>query len=204
MGELDGLKVAVDVQHLYREGIHRHDRGSFYRLRAGGSTWETDCSLHYAQALTARLEEQGAHVLTNEVRTAILVGAYSSRQHAAMAWGANAYLACHLNSGGGDYALCEYAEAGDGAALGGSIVNELVALHGVKSAHVVGLNEGDRGLVCVRAFTSGPAVIVEPLFGDNPDHQWFLSLEGLAMVGELIARGVAGWWRTSRTPLPVT
>jgi N-acetylmuramoyl-L-alanine amidase len=196
---LEGLKAVVDVQHIYRSGIHRWDRGTVYRLATGGKVNEADCAVHYAQTLAAQLRSWGALVWSNEPKSGILVGPYATRQIAATALGANLYLACHLNAGRGTYALVEYMDGGLGAAVGKAITSELAnSLPEVDSGKVVVLEPTDRGAVCIRGFTAGPSVILEPLFGDNAVHQRLLSLAGLEMVGLGVARGVATWWRQSR------
>lgn len=196
---LEGLRVAVDVQHAYRSGIHAGDRGTQYTLESGGKVWESDCALHYAQALSSALRDLGATVWSNDPAQAMLVGPYSTRQAQAMNLGANCYLACHLNAGGGSYTLTEY----DGGStwrsweigLGTRIAGELkTSFPEITSPIVRELARIDRGWVCVSGFVRGPALILEPLFGDNPKHQALMSLSGLEAVGAAIARGVVTWW----------
>lgn len=201
---LTGLKAVVDVQHIYRTGIHRWDRGTVFRLKTGGKVWEADGALHYAQTLASQLRQWGATVWSNEPKTGILVGPYSRRQESATALGANLYLACHLNAGNGSYAVVEYVDGGLGAAVGRAITDELThSLPEITAGKVVVLYPGDRGVACVRGFTAGPAVILEPLFGDHETHQALLSMAGLELVGMALARAIATWWRQSRPVVKV-
>ena len=187
---LAGHVVAVDVQHLYRDGLHALDRGSRFALAGGGHVWEADCALHYATALAASLTSFGARVITNDPRSAFLIGPYSRRQAQAMALGADTYLACHLNAGGGSYGLAEVCVPFS-RLLATTMLDALAeAVPAVSGIQIRDLKPGDRGAVCIRGFTRGPAVLLEPLFGDCPAHQPQLSLEGLTLVGEALARGV--------------
>jgi N-acetylmuramoyl-L-alanine amidase len=196
-----GLRVVVDVQHLYRDGRHQNDRGTVYHLTGGGAVAEADCARHYADALVVALRAMGAIAWTNDPAGARLVGPYERRQKTANELGANLYLAAHLNAGGGGYALTEFLSASPFRAramlYGRAIVTELERAfpEAVRSGTVRDLSLVDRGAVCIRAFTGGPAIILEPLFGDHPRHQWLLTLASLEALGQAIARGVAEAWR---------
>lgn len=203
--QLAGLKIVVDVQHAYRDGMHAHDRGTVYVLADGSHVNESDCARQYADALIAALRTSGATVWTNDPAHAKLIGPYSRRQIEAGTLGANAYVACHLNAGVGKYALAEYVSrdnlglsspfAPETIRLCEAVTRELVASfpNRLSGPVVKELRPGERGAVCVSGF-AGPAAILEPLFGDNPDHQGLLTIAGLQYVGEAIARGIAAWW----------
>lgn len=199
--QLVGLKVAVDVQHFYRGGRHAGDRGALFELGAR-RLFEADAASLYALALVGWLRWRGAAVLTNDPARALLIGDYPSRNRAAMAWGAAAYLACHLNAGGGSYALIEYVKGrGDGGALAPYLTNELDrSFPPITVGRVVALEERERGAVCIRAVTTA-AALCEPLFGDQPQHHRLLDLPGLKAVGEALGRGLRAWWR-ARVPIP--
>jgi len=200
---LSGLRVAVDVQHLFRPTPRAQDRGARYVLAASGAhVNEADLVLLYAQSLSTALERGGAQVLTNRPTTLTLVGTYGDRNLAAASWGAHAYLACHMNAGGGSYARTEHMSMSPGAELGVAIGWRLTrAFHVIRfkpADHVVALHWADRGAVCIRACPARvAAVIVEPCFGDNPAHQPLLLAPKLAQMGEAIAQGVADWWVAS-------
>jgi N-acetylmuramoyl-L-alanine amidase len=197
---LAGLVVVVDVQHAYRTGIHAADRGTLYAFSDGTHAEEADLSAHYAARLAADLRAMGASVFTNDPARGKLVGAYLDRQRQATLLSADVYLACHTNAGRGSYAAVEYATVNPGRGLAMSIASELDrTFFEINNGKAVELVEGERGMVCVRGFTRGPALILEPLFPDNPDHQRLCTHDGLELVGSAIARGIQGWWAASRT-----
>lgn len=198
---LENLKVAVDVQHLYKFD-KPHDQGSVFHV--GGLTWtEAHAATLYAQGLTAWLTARGAQVLVNDPAHGILVGPYGRRQRAAMAWGAHAYLACHVNAGGGDYARCEVMRVEPGtpqSPLADMIVSRLTqpdgkALLGISGGNVRAMVRGDRGPICVESFVIGPAVLLEPFFGDQPAAARMFAAPALQRLGELIGEGLGAWWQ---------
>jgi N-acetylmuramoyl-L-alanine amidase len=191
---LQGLRVVVDVQHLFRPG-KPNDRGSVYRLANGSVTDEGSSTLIYAAALKARLEQGGATVVTNDPARGILVGPYSTRNRSAVTF--HAYLACHLNAGGGNYALTEYMSMTDALPLAAAIKDALLATFPtvIPRGQTRALSSNDRGAVCIeRVPAPCVAVLCEPFFGDHPGHQALLAAPQLHLVGEAIADGVAAWW----------
>ena len=76
---LAGCRVAVDVQHLYRDGKHAGDRGAIFTLEGGARIAEVQATVLYAQALVEWLRSRGAEVLTNDPVHGIMVGPYSRR-----------------------------------------------------------------------------------------------------------------------------
>lgn len=200
---LEGLKVVLDVQHLYRTGIHAGDRGTIFHMEGGAHVAEADLALHYAQVAMVALRGWGATVLTNEPAQGILVGPYSRRQAAAMVLGANCYVACHVNAGDGGYCLGEFMDGTPGVGLAGWITAALVeGCHELKSAQVAPLKPGKRGAVCIKGFTAGPAVICEPFFGDRFGHWPLMTAAGLERVGAALARGISDWWTKRLTGVP--
>lgn len=194
-----GLRVAVDVQHLWKPPPHDRDRGARYTL-ANGTHWnETDAALAYAQALVTGLRGRGARVLTNLTGGA-MTGYYTARNTVAQQWGVNAYLACHVNAGGGGYTLTEH--LGPGEELAARIANRLVLdFPALTRAEVRTLHVGERGAICIdHCGAAVAAVILEPFFGDAPIHQSMLSAPRLAGLGESIAVAVSDWWITKRPP----
>lgn len=201
MGMTSGLRVVVDVQHLYRE---KPDRGSVFTLANGLTTTEAGAALIYGAAITAHLLELGAQVMTNDASRGILVGPYSRRNAVAAGWGANAYLACHVNAGGGSYAAVEYMSTTVGAALASSLANKIRECFplDLTGGRTVPLSSSSRGAVCIeRNASSCAAVICEPFFGDNPRHQHLLSAPRLVTLGEAIAEGVVGWWKARQVTI---
>src|SRR6266481_4300012 len=169
-GYLTGLKVALDVQHLYRPN-HPRDQGSVYQLASGATITEAHCTLLYAAAIHGFLIAWGATVLSNDPVAKTLVGTYSQRNDAANLWGANLYLACHLHAGHGSYAAIEMMSARRDDRVACWIGNELVAAAPeILEYRTVSLAHLERGAVCIERCDC-PALILEPFFGDNPRQQ---------------------------------
>jgi len=197
---LSGLWVAVDVQHLYRDGKHAGDMGSVFELAGGAKLPEAQAVLVYAQAAVSWLAARGASVLTNNPVAGTLTGPYGRRHNAAAAWGAHAYLACHLNAGGGSYALAEYMVPTGGQALGVAILGILAdRFQEIRGTKINPLMPGQRGAVCIAGLpASVTAIVLEPFFGDNALQQPLLSHDRLVSLGEAVGEGVAAWWASSK------
>lgn len=199
-----GLKVAIDVQHLYRPS-RPSDRGTVFQLEGGTTVAEADIATGYAAAAAEYLRGAGAEVLVNDPARRQLVGYYSQRNREATRWGAHCYLACHVNAGRGSYCLMEYMDQATAvgsrtgriaaARLANWIGSMLVQLGGILSHRNNVLVHGDRGAVCIEGCgESVAAVLVEPFFGDNPREQELATGRGVSLVGEWIGQGVASWW----------
>lgn len=204
---LAGLRIAVDVQHLYRRS-HAGDRGAVFTLPNGTHVTEAHAATQYAGALASELRAGGADVLTNDATAGVLVGDYWTRNRQAAAWRAHAYLACHVNAGGGRYArTCRMAgEYVPGAAfvdafdLSAAILRALAAgLVEISSGSATVLRRGERGAVCIQSF-NGPGLVLEPFFGDSLAHQGLLVAPGVQAVGMAIAAGVESWWVARKWP----
>ena len=196
---LEGLRVAVDVQHLYKSS-NPLDRGAVFELPGGFHLAEAQAVTVYAQALCAWLAARGTAVLTNDPAAKVMVGSYYRRQKEAEKWEADAYLACHLNAGGGSYAALEYAVGSAGIALSTRIGARLGDdFQEITSYKLVSLSPQARGFSCIDGFPRDrAAVLLEPFFGDNPRQQELLSTPRLVAVGESIGEGVARWWESVR------
>lgn len=192
---LAGLKVAVDVQHIYRPA-KPGDHGSLYVLANGGKVWEASAATTYATSLVHTLTDRGAAVLTNDPARGVLVGPYSRRNQEASTWAAHLYLACHVNAGGGAYCLTEYMVGTPGQPAGDAIGKAIVAAFPqLQGARCNPLVRGQRGAVCIEGFTrTRAALVLEPFFGDNPRCQDMLAGPALVELGQMIAAGIATWW----------
>lgn len=193
---LAGLTVAVDVQHLYRPS-KPNDQGALFTGPDGGKTSEAQLSTVYAGALCEWFRARGATVITNDRTAGVLVGEYWTRNHQAAALGASVYLACHVNAGGGRYAMVEHMRGSPGGALGLAIVAMLSSLVPELTGNKVKpLARGERGAVCIQGFPGdlGGAVLLEPFFGDYPAHRPLWSALRLAGIAGAIGEGVARWW----------
>lgn len=121
-----------------------------------------------------------------------------------------AYVACHLNAGGGDYGLV----IRDSRSTGGRWLAEVLA-HRLEAELVPPLSrvraswtsaEADspfpRAWGCIRGIYQGPpqlaGVLAEPAFLDRAAHQALLDADGLRQIGEALAIGIHDWL-TGRT-----
>lgn len=192
-----GLCAVVDVQHAFQPAKPK-DRGSVFTLASGAHVLEAQASATYAAAIAHWLTARGARVLTNEPANGLLVGPYWTRNRAANAWGAHAYLACHVNAGGGDYCRAEYMVGSKGDALARAVGSAIVAggFPVSRTPQATPISRGMRGAVCIEAVDRfRAAVILEPFFGDNPRHQAMLETAQLELLGATIGLGVASWWK---------
>jgi hypothetical protein len=194
---LEGLRVAVDVQHLYKTS-NPLDRGAIFDLPGGFHLSEAQAVTVYAQALCTWLMARGAAVLTNNPAGKVMVGSYYRRLKEAQKWDAHAYLACHLDAGNGSYALLGHVAGTSGSGLGTRIGWRLCEdFPEILSYKGIAMSEKTRGYVCIAGFpTDRAAVLVEPFFGDNQRQQSLLSSPRLVAVGESIGEGVARWWES--------
>lgn len=194
---LTGLRIVLDVQHVYREGQHAADRGSRYTLGGGVHVWEAAAAVSYAAAARDWLAARGAQVYMNDPTHGILVGPYSRRNAAANALGVHAYLACHVNAGGGNYAAAEYMVGSPGQALGSRIGMALVSsFREIRSCRCVPLVQGQRGAVCIEGVDRHvSALVCEPFFGDNVRQQALFEGIYLTAIGRAVGIGVAQWWQ---------
>lgn len=222
------LCVAVDVQHLFRQWPYQRDRGAAFRFSVG-IVPEADLSTMYAREIVSLLSSSGVTVVTNcpppisgfpanvpLEHGARFVGTYTQRGRYAAERGCQLFLACHVNAGGGRYALVG-AMAGSSIAnvrarlVAGMIAGELRTLPGIHGAQVKALHRWDpprvgpdanqplrfeRGAICIAgaAARGVPAVLLEPFFGDNPEHQARLtSADGLRLVAGRVVDPVLEW-----------
>lgn len=219
---LEGLSVAIDVQHLYRAS-HPNDQGTVYTDAKGQHVTEAHLATLYAIAMADWFRTRGATVWTNETNRVVpgaasgpagpvplgglLVGEYWTRNRQAANLGAMAYLACHVNAGGGRYAAVEYLAGTAGDRLAASILDQLpAAAPELVGSRTVALIPGARGAVCIESFHPGPlpavepraAVILEPFFGDCTALRPLWAADRLQRIGWAIGEGVARWWENHR------
>jgi hypothetical protein len=112
-----------------------------------------------------------------------------------------AYIACHLNAGGGNYSLALH----DYRSHGG----EKLAL-AVAAGMSTRISEIERNLVraaspddwsnaynTIKGIYAGPGnlsgVCFEPVFMDNIEHQALLTPEGLRLLGQILAESCIAW-----------
>lgn len=214
-----GLILSID--HTGRPS-RPGDMGAAYDLDGDGvkgenGEREVDLVLAYVAVARKYAESKG-------IRTVVLDdGEYGARHITAIAkarefptirW---AYLACHVNAGGGTYGLIrpDHRSHG-GAALALSLALNLRAPEidrvrtdplypGANTAKMAGRDVSTpdkvgwwtRGWSCIDGIYAGPAnlagVLVEPFFLDSPEHRPLTTPEGLTRIGRLLVDGVAAW-----------
>ncbi len=171
------------------------------------ATWEREAELtpRYIQPGIVEAEVWGLESKLIDPLGAGLQADYPQRHREAVSLAQGrpraAYLACHLNAGGGDYALVGHVPRSTlGRALAEAIATELELSIPVISRCRVEALEGRwaRGLPTIRgALAPGlpglAGVLLEPLFLDAPEHQAYIHEGGLTAVGQAIARGVRRW-----------
>lgn len=183
-----------DWQHQGKPG--RNDRGAI-----SGDLVEVELTRAYGLAAQNALEAAGheVHWLTE--------GWYSDRHKQANIIARDnpdvpvAYVALHVNAGGGTYSLNLHdSRSSGGRALAESIAAEMDSeeLSGVTRTLVQAADASwVRARPTIDGILSGPRNICgtchEPVFIDNPKHQAHLTAEGLLLLGLILARGIMQW-----------
>lgn len=193
----DSSKVYVDVQHIGKPWPNQGDQGARFELPTGAHVYESDLATTYAGGVVAALVQAGVTVKLNDPQ---LRHSYRERNHLAIAWGADVYLACHVNAGGGDFCQLECREPDSrgrdlGLALGLALADAFPALH---SYHVTPIHPGLRGWVCIGSCApETAALIVEPFFGDRIGHRPLMQPAALWALGVTIGAATARWLGTA-------
>jgi len=188
------LTVILDYQHFGKPG--KNDKGAF----ANGKH-ETDLTWKYIEAAKAELKSKGHRVVV------LKSGYYGTRHRRAIALAGNnpermhAYIACHVNAGGGDYSVCLYDHRSkNGIELADDVRTELgkafpqIRRHLTKPASPVAWTNGFN---TIKGVFAGPSnlsgVCFEPAFIDNLKHQSCLTPDGLERMGRALAAGCIAW-----------
>lgn len=175
--------MVLDRQHAGKPGSS--DQGAVF---ADGTT-EAQHAMWQIENAVPWLRASGFQV---SVYTS---GHYADRNRAANVAGVDVYIACHVNAGGGHYALTEYV-ADRGNVAGSKRAAEVLLRTiddelGQKAAGPWALREGMRGHVCIGA-CSMPAVIWEPYFVEHPKHD--------PLVGIRLAQGICDFFGVPLRP----
>ena len=192
--------VILDRQHYGKPGSS--DRGAGADLDGDGlvEVHEQEANLTpvYIAAAERSLQAQGIDVLVLEW------GSYGQRHAyagavAAAAAGPVAYVACHLNAGGGRYGRVDFDRRSRGGqslaqVVGSSMARHLPELFRVK---VLPTDPGDRPFTTIRGIYEGPGnlsgVCYEPCFLDQPEHRELFTDAGLARVGQALGEACLAW-----------
>lgn len=191
MGLTDAL-VILDRQHGFKSDVF--DSGAVSVVPAPGAR-ETDLTRAYIGYACARLDQLGVPWLV------LSSGPYATRHELASkaAWGIKrvAYIACHINAGGGQYGLVKHdSRSSGGKRLATALADALLPVKGIRSSGVKVLTEKDRGWVCLSGIFEVPstcAALFEPYFIDHADHEHLREGE---IIGMALADGCASWLRT--------
>ena len=197
----------LDHQHIGKP-TRQDDEGAAFDVDGDGrveqSEHEEALVEQYMSAINNELVRQGHHVVW------LSSGEYHERHAIAGEWcklprwerQRVAYLACHINAGGGGYGLVGHDHR---STLGASLAHDIAAsmvsmippLSGVrveaaspsawKNVHYT-----IRGIYGIQAPIAG--VCLEPCFIDSPAHAELLTPAGLRTIGDAVARGVIDWF----------
>lgn len=183
------MPVILDRQHRGRASKPK-DAGAAF-----GGLVEADLVERYIAVAAAELRRLGHRV------ELLVDGEYGDRHRRANELARSsaersAYVACHVNAGGGRYALVEHdARSKGGKAAAVVVADELTRLLApeVNGGKVVPLDAGTRGFSCIDGIYAGPgqlcAVLFEPGFIDTPSHAALWTTAGLSRVGLALAAG---------------
>lgn len=186
------MLVILDRQHRGR-ARKPNDSGAVY-----GPLVEADLVEQYISFAMLELTALGHSCMQ------LMTGEYSERHVQAINLakghgGRTLYLACHVNAGGGRYALVEYdIRSGKGKAFASLLAREFPRhLNEASLGKTVALSTGERGHICIAGIYSGPAdmcgVIVEPGFIDSVTHAPLWAPDGLQRIGKAIAHACDIW-----------
>ena len=182
--------VILDRQHVGKPG--KDDRGA-----SNGDLIETDLTAAYIAAARDALERSGVDVLVLEW------GWYSSRHEyareaAKAVTGKCAYVACHVNAGGGSYGLvCYDSRSKAGKSLSDAVSATLEPLAGKSRSEAASPENWGNAYNTIKGIYEGPGnlsgICYEPGFIDSDDHRGLWYADGLVRVGEALAAGVVDY-----------
>ena len=192
--------VVLDRQHVGKPG--KDDRGAQTKIN-GETVYEIDLTAGYIDAAVALLSAEGhtVHVLES--------GWYGERHERAAEIARDnphdlvAYVACHVNAGGGSYGLALHdARSRSGLSLAEAIADTLgtVAAPPPDRALVRAAERGGtwgRAMTTIAGIWDAPAncagVCFAPMFIHSPKHRELLTPEGLRVIGQALAVGCMTW-----------
>ena len=206
----DRLLVVFDRQHVGKPSrgpgtAMGEDRGALLRGTAADRSEADLTPIYYTRAAEV-LSTAGAGVRIIDPLTDPPRLSYGARHERVKWWAREAgtqvvYLACHLNAGGGNYAVTGHDHrSSSGRAVARAIAARLGGLPAVARSRVEArTGSWARGAPCIQGVYDGPVhlrgVLLEPLFVDHREHVQYIEAGGLAEVGQAIADGLLDWWR---------
>ena len=196
------LLLVLDRQHGHKAEGSRFQPGATYDLNGDGEPDLIEALLTplYLNAARVAAEMAGHNVLYLDK------GTYRERHANAVSASRliepTAYLAAHLNAGGGDYGSIFY----DYRSSGGKLLAECICdelrtacpeLTRVRAIEAHPDRWTANAWHTIRGCFAGPGwlsgVCLEPCFIDNPAHHPLLETSGLNRMGVAIARGAFKW-----------
>ena len=193
------MLVILDWQHQGKPPQKHRDRGASCEID-GVRVHETDLTRGYIDAAAKALRDAGhsVHILEQ--------GWYAERHAAACALSLElerpgAYVACHINAGGGSYAATYYDQRSKGgerlAGCIASALGERLPEVTKSKARSCGPEKSGRAWGVFRGIWPGPmwlsGVCFEPAFIDCEEHWPLFTSEGLERIGQALAVGVMRW-----------
>lgn len=196
--------VILDIQHTGRAGTREGDLGAMADVDGDGrvETHEREALLTpaYVAAATQTLALRG------QSSALLAAGEYSARHRRAQLLATQApahtaaYMAAHLNAGGGSYGLILHLPGAVRARRLAQCLAEVLATELPQLSRVrVEAAEGawSRAAVTLAGLAGDdatcPAVCLEPAFLDCPQHRPLLTWSGLELIGGAVARGYLAW-----------
>ena len=197
------MVIILDRQHYGKPG--QNDLGAGADLDGDGvvelDEREANLTPIYISAAKELAESEGHTVYVLDA------GWYSARHEQAIQIAKShpddmcAYIACHLNAGGGAYSLAlhDYRSHG-GKKLAKAVATEMSAQLTEIDRHLVRAaspEDWTNGYNTIKGIYAGPGnlsgVCFEPLFMDNVEHQKYLDHDGLALLGYILANACIAW-----------
>ncbi len=181
-------RVALTIGHAGRPS-KAGDRGAAF-----GGREEVEVAARYVLAMDQELRRLGVECLP------LMGGGYAEHWALADGWGADVYLNCHVNAGGGDYAAIFFDHrSAKGAALARAVAGEMTRALPWAARDIAcrpDTNGAPRDGDFSEAFATiagvrAVALCLEPYFLDGPRRLAFLGQ--LDSVGQAVARGIAAW-----------
>lgn len=190
---LTDVLVVLDRQHGFKSATF--DPGAVDEVDGTKDVVaETELTRAYIAHACARLDDLGVPW------TVLGFGPYGERHALASkaAWGVKrvAYIACHVNAGGGAYGLVKHdTRSSGGRKLALALTSTLVPVSGLASVKALPLRSDDRGWSCISGIYDSPsmcAALFEPYFIDHEAHA---HLREGKIIGRALADGCASWLR---------
>tara|TARA_R100000963_G_C4638907_1_gene102650 strand:+ start:988 stop:1590 length:603 start_codon:yes stop_codon:yes gene_type:complete len=194
---MDGaaLMIYIDIQHIGKPN-KPDDMGAGF----GDEVWQAEAywTTLYAFHMEMQLRSMGYPVMR------LCDGRYSARHERVNRYEndypqeqASVYVSCHINAGGGSYGAMFYDHRSSlGPRLASAIASEM-DLPGISTVKVLPAGPADwtrNAYATIKHVRRPVSICLEPFFIDNPDHQQYMAMDKINLVGEAIANGIHSWY----------